>query len=472
MRANALSAIPESDERSRRLRPLEPERKGARFAALDFEVARVLGSRRGEAVIYGFLASTWFEYAPPVKLGERKRKVAPGDWVEVSYPQFMEIAGTRSRDSVIRWIRNLAEDTYACPWGRCKDEHPLIVVVRPGQNQMNRYRKWDCGADSLVMRRKISSPKLKEAARKRQLESQELEASAEGISPRKTAHRTSARVREDRSEDRSPDVRDPQGEDRSPDSQRLASDDLQADIIKTADRTFARPLSGGSEDRASDARKTDQRSSLRENTINTDYVGQIDTKSAAKPDAAATIEYIDEVDAVACEVVDAIWDLAQRVDEQYQDDQAWAVARRLAAPALALVDGDAAAARTLLRAAIVDRRLSRATNPIGLLVRGILGDEHGRDRFLIGKLPPAAPKHVERPDATVEAHAPSTTPLADQLAKKDIVAYNAELKRMLALVTIPDFAKSERRLDHPMVLGLCRSRLEAELQQNQNLGAP
>jgi hypothetical protein len=59
---------------SRHLRPVEAERKGAKFAALDHDVARVLGPQRGAAVLYGFLASTWFEFADPQKLAERKEE--------------------------------------------------------------------------------------------------------------------------------------------------------------------------------------------------------------------------------------------------------------------------------------------------------------------------------------------------------------------------------------------------------------
>ena len=116
-------------------------------------------------MLYGFLASTWFEYADPAKLAERRKKFTPGDWVEVSYAQFMEIGGTRARASIIRWLRVLAEECHPCPWSRCADEHPLIVVHRQGQSKSNRYRKWRCGEDTLVIRRRVKSEKLREVAR-------------------------------------------------------------------------------------------------------------------------------------------------------------------------------------------------------------------------------------------------------------------------------------------------------------------
>ena len=86
----------------------------------------------------------------------------------------MEIGGTRARASVIRWLRILAEDCHPCPWSRCADEHPLVVVHRPGQSKPNRYRKWRCGDDTLVLRRRVRSEKLREVARRRVAAGQQL----------------------------------------------------------------------------------------------------------------------------------------------------------------------------------------------------------------------------------------------------------------------------------------------------------
>jgi hypothetical protein len=82
---------------------------------------------------------------------------------------------------------------------------------------------------------------------------------------------------------------------------------------------------------------------------------------------AAAVETSDEIDAVACEVVDAIIELVGRVQTDYPEERAWGVARELATEALTIAGGRAAAARELLLRAIADRRLARATNPVGLL---------------------------------------------------------------------------------------------------------
>ena len=78
----------------------------------------------------------------------------------------------------------------------------------------------------------------------------------------------------------------------------------------------------------------------------------------------------------------AIIALAARAETNYPDDRAWDVARKLASSALGVLGGDSEGARAGLLAAIRDPRLGRAANPIGLLIRGILGDKNGRDRYL------------------------------------------------------------------------------------------
>jgi hypothetical protein len=79
-----------------------------------------------------------------------------GDWVEVNYKTLMDLTGTPSYNSIIRWLRVLSEQTHACPWGFCNDAHPLIVVERLGLNRPNRYRKWQCGEDVLALRPRAS----------------------------------------------------------------------------------------------------------------------------------------------------------------------------------------------------------------------------------------------------------------------------------------------------------------------------
>ena len=225
---------------------------------------------------------------------------------------------------------------------------------------------------------------------------------------------------------------------------------------------------------------------------------------------AAAVEETDEVDAVACEVVDAILELAARVESDYPDERAWDVARRLASSALGAITGGPAFARAALIRAIGDRRLARARNPVGLLLRGVVGDENGHDRFLItgaanGPTPrvdsppasetptglppglhealldrirrddlsptwvreseiPAAAVAVARAAVKAEVKSrTSSTPLVDKLAAVDPDGYVARLDAILANLELPVALRGDRGLDHPMILGICRSRLEIEL---------
>jgi hypothetical protein len=218
------------------------------------------------------------------------------------------------------------------------------------------------------------------------------------------------------------------------------------------------------------------------------------------------------VDAVACEVVDAILELAKRTEPEYRDDRAWATARRLATSALKMAQGEAVEARSLLIRAIGDRRLARADNPIGLLIRGVEGDVAGADRFLVrrrhessaeggltnspgastaledlapgmremlldavrcgaaidarwlrGRDIPLVAFETARRRVAEEAAMKSATPLCDEFAARDETEYRRRLEEILAVVEIPANLGVRRTLDHPMLLGMCRARLEREL---------
>jgi hypothetical protein len=462
------AATGSASEQARHLRPVERiERRGPKFAAYRHDVARVLGPHRGAAAIYGLLASAWFEFAAP-SVAEGKKRPAPGDWVEISYKQFMDISGTNSKDSVIRWLRILSEDVHPCLEGRCGEEHPLIVVKRQGRTRPNRYRKWRCGEDELVLRPQVRSQKLREAARRR-VDAGQIPT---GIEPTDTATADDqlALIAEPR-EVRPLDFTKPAQKTTEPPSKVRPSDfkeaesDVRSSDFKKSDQQTSYEV------RPTDREKSDHRTSYtEEKNLNLE-------KAAAKKSAAAAIETTDDVDAVACEVVDAILALAQRIEPAYTDDQAWAVARRLAAAALAMAQQNAAAARSLVLRAIADRRLARARNPVGLLLRGMLGDDAGEDRFLLAESPVDAramtainARWRESGASSApaeEGSAKSDTPLCDELAVRDIAEYRRRLEEILAVVEIPSNLGLRRSLDHPMLLGMCRARLERELGGNR-----
>jgi hypothetical protein len=510
---NALASVPDDAlAQNRHLRPID-ERKGAKFAALDHNVARVLGPERGAAVLYGFLASTWFEYADPEKLRERnldrKKKITPGDWVEVRYRQFMDIAGTRAKASITRWLDVLTEDLHPCPWSRCADEHPLVVVKRQGRTKPNRYRKWQCGEDVPVVRRRVQSQKLREVAQRRVQSGQRLNGIIESLP---------ATVAETVVPDAqlpllvTPNLEAlPVGFKNEPPEAlpigftSATPEALPVGSVKPSDKASHEAYSVG-------LQKPTGKASLRGNSLVI-----VSENTAAKDSGAAAIEETDEVDAVACEVVDAILALAVRVESDYPDDRAWDVARRLAVSALGAVEGGSAFARAALIRAIGDRRLARARNPVGLLLRGIVGDENGHDRFLLtgaanGPTPrvdsapapetptglppglhealldrirrddlsptwlreseiPAAAVAIARATVKTEVKSPtSSTPLVDKLAAVDPDGYVARLNAILANLELPVALRGDRGLDHPMILGMCRSRLEIELKSS--VGSP
>lgn len=511
--AQTLTA-PLDHDAVRHLRPVEQERKSVKFAALDHEVARVLGPQRGPSLIYAFLASSWYEFAGVEKLAEIKKRsgrtITPGDWVEVSYDQFMGITGTRAVGSIIRWLRALSEETHACPWGRCGDEHPLIVIKRQGQSRPNRYRRWKCGEDILVLRPRITSKRLSEVARRRVECGQQLN----GIK-RAESHRAELVENVDERQILLLAVRD-------------SSEQHEALISKVSPQDFKSSTHESPNALAMrvhdisrrEAQNSYDKTSLREKT---DFVGPTVPKTTANDDGAAVVDEINETDAVACEIVEGVVELARRVEPAYPDDRGWSVARRLASVALETTQGEPAHARALLLRAIGDRRLARASNPIGLLIRGVVGDVHGRDRYLIalsdGKKParndkltgptPPAKDRYETPtglapgldealqNALRRGHVPdsewlrerdiqpevlararalvasdpegsSDTPLTDRLAMDDPTGYKSELEAILRDLPLPERFVIERRIDHPMLLGMCRAKLEADLQRKKN----
>jgi hypothetical protein len=408
------------------------EPKKRLFAALDREVARVVHDR-APAQLYSYLASAWYEFASADRLADMRkngRLKIPGDWVRVSYRDFMTFLGTKSRDSVSRWIRVL-EEKHECPWGNCSDPHPLIVVSRDGRGFDNRYRRWKCGSDVFVVRERVTSRRLSEAAadrvarRRGQSTSKgQLPLVADAAVPPATAapdSSSSAAAAVARNvtvvvtEVRQPDFK--ATSDAEPTEVRLA------DLQKTDARSASSPPVGQLEVRPLENHKSDVRTSLhgkRENT--TDFVGSISPKVAEDTAPAAAVNKGEsataaskderdaesedlELDAVACEAVAAIMTLVAPTEPNYRVETAWAVARRLAAVALKQNAGEPVQARAMLGAAIADRRVTNHPRPVAMLIRGVVGKKDGDpDRFLLAQTSSAgtrsASKSVEIPKLT------------------------------------------------------------------------
>ena len=491
------------------LRSVDSPAHRAKFAATDHRVARVLGPQRASAHIYGYLASAWYEFASPDALksiGDKlKRAKTPGDWVDVTYAELMTFAGTRAKASIIRWIRVLAEERHECPWGRCAEEHPLVVVRRVGRSRPNRYRRWKCGEDTLVVRQRVRSAKLQAIARARVTAGEFLNGhppTPDGVKSYHETSRMDVPLPLDISD--GPDVKSYNETSRNGTSGSLeVSHTIE---VKSHDKTSRSLMVRPSEVSRQDLQKSHGKTYLRVNSSNS-------LKTTAKnPDHAAAVEKSDEVDAVACEVVDEIVALAQRVEASYRDDQAWAVARRLAPVAISLANGNSAGARRLLLAAIADRRIARASNPVGLLIRGIIGDEQGNDRFLMrstsaapsGSTSPAAapPKigteippglksalldalrsgHAITPQWLRERDIPpnelvaarkvvqaersdevNATPLSDCLENTDPNAFTKRLDRTARSMKPP--TTLERLQEHPIMAKICRASLEGILRE-------
>jgi hypothetical protein len=403
------------------------EPKKRLFAALDREVARVVRDR-APAQLYSYLASAWYEFASADRLAEMRkngRPKIPGDWVRVSYRDFMTFLGTKSRDSVSRWIRVL-EEKHECPWGNCSDPHPLIVVSRDGRGFDNRYRRWKCGADVFVARERVTSRRLAEAAadrvaRRRGQSSQlPLVAGAVEMPPATAAPDWSSAAAARNATVVVTEVRQPDfkaNSDAEPIEVRLA------DLQKTDARSASSPPVGQLEVRPPENHKSDVRTSLHEKRENTtDFVGLIsptvaedtappavvnkgESATAASTDDAETEDDL-ELDAVACEAVAAIMTLVAPTEPNYRVETAWAVARRLAAVVLKHTAGEPVHARAMLGAAITDRRVTNHPRPVAMLIRGVVGKKDGDpDRFLLARTSSAgtgrsASKSAEIPKLT------------------------------------------------------------------------
>jgi hypothetical protein len=536
--ARALSDLPVADATAggavSHIRPVEARPRNTKFAAVGEEISRILGPHRGAKLIYGYLASAWFEYADPKKIAERngeyKRQITPGDWVSVDYKTFFAITGTKSKDSIARWIRILTEDVHECPWPeRCTNEHPLVVFKRQGHGKPNRYRKWRCGEDERVVHEPIVSPKLKDAAQEREARKRAARAAEFGIpietGPEsqqelglKSGEQTSALAPDLTLEARSADFKKSATDERTPAFLEVRS----AGFITSGDRTSGSPPAVLHEARLPDDQKSDDRTSLRVNTPNTDSVENTSSQKTANPTGAAAIEEVDEIEAVACEVVERIVDLGRRVDPGYTDAQAWDLARILAASVLEHCQFSSAAARAALIRAIASPQLARAQKPLGLLRRGIVGDRYGNDRYLLvealpvadrqngsgrGSSPSTAPRaippgaadmlrqllqdgkipsaewlrqrdlvraDVERIRAEMRSDGQTGDPesLVDVLAATDPSRYEAELATVFARIAETDLGQFFRgqSLTSPIVRGMCRAQLERDLRERVEAG--
>ena len=363
-----------ADRRPHHLRAIDAPARRAKFAQTSDAVARILGPHRSAAHLYGYLASAWYEFASADALraiaAKTGRTKTPGDWVSISYAEFMAFMGTRAKASVIRWIRTLSEEIHECPWSKCADEHPLVVVHRVGQNKPNEYRRWRCGEDVLFVRPRVVSRALSAAAHARiaagRLPSGE---SAPAIELRKSQNETSEIAFEFAGK-----------------SYNETSDDEGAGAPEVSKRDFrisANKAPGSLISEPPEVSKSYRRESQNETSLRVKSSKSLRATADDAPRPVAAVERIDETDAVACEIVDAVLELAQRIEPTYSDAQAWAVCRKLAASLIAHVGGDAETARPLLLLAIADRRLQKADNPIGLLIRGICGNANSIGRFLI-----------------------------------------------------------------------------------------
>ena len=535
--ATARAAVP-GDERADHLRSVDTPVRRAKFAALDHEVARVLGPHRPAANIYAYLASAWYEFASPEALrgieAKTKRSKTPGDWVDVTYAELMKFSGTNSRASIIRWIRILAEERHECPWGRCSpdDQHPLIVSQRVGRSRPNRYRRWKCGEDTLVVRRRIRSAELKARAQERVRAGQLLNghpASSNSSSPLivKSSDETSfaliplpieaAPFAEVKSFNETSLYADSPSRNTVSNEVKSYSETSQtervisllngeAHDVKSHNKTSASLMVAPSEVPRRDLQKSYDETSLRVNSPKSL------NKTAKDATDAAAQGKSDENDAVACEVVDEILALAQRTEPSYRDDQAWSVARRLAPIAIAQATGSSAGARALLLAAIGDRRIARASNPVGLLIRGVMGDENGDDRFLLNSAP--AQKHAANVSMAPAANArkaeippgmmtalldalrnnrkispewlrerdipasvldsarkiiekerldsESATPLCDRLESNDPISFQEKLETAARLMKPP--VTTDVLRSHPMIARMCRANCEILLR--------
>ena len=308
-------------------------------------------------MLYAILASRWFEFASP---GRRHQRM-PGDWVEVTYAEFSALLGTDSRGTIARWLRILCDNAHACPWGRCPEPHPLVVAKRAsGARKSSRYRKWRCGEDIAALRRKVSSPALKAAARRRihgddkpQMPALDLEPLAQSTLTPKSHHETLKYDRRAESKSHSKTL---------------------TVVPKSQNETSSRRSKVSPSDFAKSHNRT-----LTPDPKSHHETAEYGTKKILANSAALEI---DETDAVACELTGPIYQLGRRVEPSYGIETAKLAAKRIAISLLSL-DPDAGRARAIVTRALADRRLEHADNPVGMLIRGLVGTPNGDDRFLL-----------------------------------------------------------------------------------------
>jgi len=439
----------------RHLQPA-PSRPPQTWTSLSNEVNQVLRGHKGPAMLYGVLATAWYEFASPEKARERARKGygEPGDWIALTYDILSERCLGAGYEAIARWVRELADRAWPCPWG-CGKEHPLIVRRRGGRGVPNRYRRWRCGNDDAD--RAVPLPKPIRRPRR------------SGEDPQQPLPVNTSRTSEIEILDSAASI------DFDKRNARISTTETDA-LRKSKSLDF------------------DKR--------NDQYGSQDINSTATAPFTAAADEAIDDVEAVAGEIAYRLLEFGRIVEEGYGQEQAWSLACRLAAEVLKLRP-DPGEARDVLRRAVNDARVAAARNPLGFLRRGIVGNDAGIDRYLlntqmrpaeeVGARPSLAPglrEHIlamlrngESPSAewlherhiTADVVAelrtqigpqrdadPPSFPLGDALSQKDPDAYQRRLHEVLA--KLPSVLGSTRSLDRPAILGMCRAQLEVELR--------
>jgi hypothetical protein len=212
--------------------------------------------------------------------------------------------------------------------------------------------------------------------------------------------------------------------------------------------------------------------------------------------------------------------LAQKREEDTDEDSATFIKAlgRIIETLNHLCENDQDRIRATLSRLVADERVTSAENPIALMLRGVVNkprflltaraahsarppDERayyllplpvqeilreriasntitpewcrerdisdGARRFAIAIVESCAEEgsvisRITTERAVEEESSISATPLCDGLANRDPDEYRRRLERILPLIDLPPMIR-ERSLDHPMLLGMCRARLEREL---------
>jgi hypothetical protein len=218
--------------------------------------------------------------------------------------------------------------------------------------------------------------------------------------------------------------------------------------------------------------------------------------------------------------------LARKREEDTDEDSATFVKAlgRIIETLHQLCDGDIQRVRDTLSRLVADERVTSHENPIALMLRGVCSkprfllatrsersaktaDERAyctlpepvqhslRERIASGAITPewcrerdisaGARRFAAAIVGTEKRETSSPTPtdaledlastasgaaeegapakLCDELAARDPDEYRRRLDKILPLIEVPSVIRVERSLDHPMLLGMCRARLEREL---------